>query len=128
MSRRRLRGPAAIARIAAVTLLAMSASACQPTRPAPGCSIEGPDDLVPSQVLGIRLGMSHAELEALLGPPDYSPAEGQYYFSTGGDCPLGSEGQVASCGVVASFAASDDGDGAKGSGSLAGCWWGAIGE
>ena len=117
-----------IACVLATTLLALAASACQLARPAPGCSIEGPDALVPAQVREIRLGMDRAELEALLGPPDYSPAQGQYYFSTGGDCPLGVDGHAASCGVVASFAASDDGDGAPAAGTLEACWWGAIGE
>jgi len=30
----------------------------------------------------LRLGMSKAEVERLLGPPDYSPTEGQYYYHT----------------------------------------------
>lgn len=82
-----------------------------------GCRIEGPADSVPDAVGELRLGMSKAEVERHLGPADYSPVEGQYYFSTGGDCPLDDEGREASCGVVAEFRP-----------DLASCWWGAIGE
>lgn len=30
----------------------------------------------------LRLGMTRAEVEKLLGPPDYSPIDGQYYYHT----------------------------------------------
>lgn len=90
---------------------------CQSSMSAAGCAIEGPADRVPDAVGQLRLGMSKAEVERHLGPADYSPVEGQYYFSTGGDCPLDDEGREASCGVVAEFRP-----------GLASCWWGAIGE
>jgi hypothetical protein len=47
-----------------------------------------------SRMLGnLRLGMPQAEVERLLGKPDYSPIEGQYYYSsdrrTASDTPIG---------------------------------------
>ena len=95
--------------------------------PAAGCRIEGPSQLLPESVTRIRIGMSKADLESILGAADYSPAEGLYYFSTGGDCPVGETTRIVSCGVVAEFRGvhSDD----KGEqGRLHSCWWGAIAE
>lgn len=106
--------------VCAVLLLA----GCQATVPARACRIEGPPQRVPAAVHALQLGMSKAEVERRLGAADYSPAEGQYYFGTGGDCPLGDQGHQAACGVVADFRRAGRGSDAL----LAACWWGAIGE
>ena len=36
---------------------------------------------MPAKVKRIHIGMPKAELEALLGEADYSPTDGQYYFT-----------------------------------------------
>jgi len=92
-----------------------------------GCRIEGPDHLVPEKVKRVRLGMSKGELENVLGEADYSPAAGLFYFSTGGDCPLGDTDRLVSCGVVAEFL-DHDGSEAVLTESLQSCWWGGIAE
>lgn len=101
--------------------------------PAAGCRIEGPSQLLPESVPRIRIGMSKADLESILGAPDYSPAEGLYYFSMGGDCPVGETTRLVSCGVVAEFrGAYSDETGEQGEqgeqDKLQSCWWGAIAE
>lgn len=95
-----------------------------------GCRIEGPSSLLPEPVTRVRIGMSKAELEAILGPADYSPAEGLYYFSTGGDCPLGETDREVSCGVVAEFRVehANEAEEPVVSDKLQSCWWGGIGE
>lgn len=92
-----------------------------------GCIVDGPVELIPPQLAQIRLGMSKRALESVLGEPDYSPAEGQYYFSTGGDCPLGSENRSAGCGVVAGFRKLNGSD-VQLTDALQSCSWGAIAE
>ena len=89
--------------------------------------IEGPAQLLPDNVGGVRLGMSKRELEALLGPADYSPIDGQFYFSTGGECPLGGTDRLAPCGLVADFRDYGSGEAVL-TESLQSCWWGGIGE
>jgi len=91
------------------------------------CAIEGPEQRVPPEVWQIHLGMSKAELSGLLGEEDYSPTDGQYYFSTGGECPLEGTDLMAPCGVVAEFRADKDGE-LQVTDALQSCWWGAIGE
>ncbi len=109
-------------------LLAACLPACAAGTGATGCTIEGPEPLLPETVRRAELGMTMAQLEAVLGSPDYSPAEGQFYFGTGGDCPLDDADRMAACGVVAEFRSKDDAGDAVVSGSLQSCWWGAIGE
>lgn len=111
-----------------IALLALGLTACQGKTGSAGCRIEGPEALMPAKVKRVRLGMTWAELEAVLGSADYSPADGLFYFSTGGDCPLEDSGRQASCGVVAEFR--DDRDDAKAvaATTLRSCRWGAIGE
>lgn len=94
---------------------------------AAGCAIDGPTQLMPSQLERIFLGMSKADLEAVLGPADYAPAEGLYYFSTGGDCRLDDEQRTASCGVIADFRRPDRTE-QELTDVLQSCRWGAIGE
>lgn len=112
---------------APIALVAVCITACTAQPPSAGCTIQGPQERVPEQVQRVRLGMTRAELEALLGPADYSPTEGQFYFSTGGDCPLEGSDRLASCGVVAEFRDYGSGDAVL-TESLRSCWWGAIGE
>ena len=62
-------------------------SSCQPAVPGPaeaGRAFRQQHDYENLQkLLGrLRLGMSKSEVELLLGQPDYSPIEGQYYYHT----------------------------------------------
>lgn len=63
------------------------------------------------------------QLEDVLGKADYSPGAGQFYFSTGGDCPSKGADRQAPCGVVAEFRVGD-----AMTDALQFCSWGAIGE
>lgn len=101
-------------------------SGCQMTPVANGCTINGPIETMPEQVKRVQLGMTKSELEAVMGEADYSPIEGVFYFSTGGDCLLDEVERVALCGIVAEFRdySADEGP----TDSLQSCWWGAIGE
>jgi hypothetical protein len=89
------------------------------------CDVNGPAQLMPASVKRVRLGMSKAEVERILGKADYSPIEGQYYFSTGGECPLEDANRKAPCGVIADFRRCSD---PVLTGSLQSCTWGGIGE
>ena len=98
--------------------------ACQPKTAEGGCTLHAPIDAMPEHVKRVHLGMTRAELEeGMGGPADYSPADGLYYFSTGGDCPLDEGERSASCGVVAEFR-----DDENLTTTLRSCRWGAIGE
>jgi hypothetical protein len=109
-------------------LLAVFFSGCNATPGLAGCRIEGPASLMPEKVKRVQLGMSKGELENVLGEADYSPGEGQFYFSTGGDCPLHGSDRLAACGVVAEFRDYRNGSDAVLTESLQSCWWGGIGE
>lgn len=108
-------------------LLTAILAACGNHPAARSCNLNAPEALAPPAALQVRTGMSLNELELLLGPASYSPSAGQYYFSTGGDCPLDEDGRTASCGLVADFRA-DRGDDIVVTPALRSCWWGAIGE
>jgi hypothetical protein len=82
---------------------------------------------MPEKVKRIHLGMPKAALEVVLGEADYSPVDGQFYFSTGGECPLDGAGRLAPCGVIAEFRV-NAGDEMRVTDSLQWCSWGAIGE
>lgn len=111
------------------TLLAAAALAgCTPQTDSLGCAINGPREQMPAQVSQVRPGMTQAELEQLLGPADYSPADGLFYFSTGGDCPLEETGRMVSCGLVADFRKDEASGEPAPAPSLQTCWWGGIGE
>jgi hypothetical protein len=112
---------------AMLALLAVCFAGCQAETNAVGCTIEGPNHLIPEKVRHVQLGMSKGELESVLGEADYSPTEGQFYFSTGGDCPLEGSDRPAACGVVAEFRESNGSDLVL-TESLQACWWGGIGE
>lgn len=109
------------------TLLAAMLAGCQTRTEAPGCTVDGPAPLMPEVVRQVRLGMSKDALERVLGHADYSPTEGQYYFSIGGDCPVEDSGRQASCGVVADFKDYRGREAVLGT-TLQSCRWGAIAE
>lgn len=109
-------------------LVVLHLAGCHGKATVAGCDIQGPEHLIPDQAKRIRLGMSQTELASLLGEPDYSPIDGLYYFSTGGDCPLDDNGRLAPCGVVADFRNDAEGRDPVLKNSLQSCWWGAIGE
>ena len=113
---------------AVLTLVAVCFVGCKEQTITVGCSVAGPEHLMPEKVGRIHLGMSQAELESVLGEADYSPTDGQFYFSTGADCPLEGADRLAPCGVVAEFREYSDGGDAVLTESLQSCWWGAIGE
>lgn len=102
------------------------APSCHAASIAKGCNVLGPVEFMPERVKHVRFGMTLVELEAVMGKADYSPIEGLFYFSTGGDCPLEDSGRVASCGLVAEFR--DYGKDDVLTGSLQSCWWGGVGE
>lgn len=112
--------------IRALLLLLVIIPGCHSQDQPGSCRIEGPRQLLPEEVERIHLGMDKVDLEALLGQPDYSPVGGQYYFSTGGACPLDEE-RSAPCGVVADFRNYTGGESLL-MDSLQSCWWGAIAE
>ena len=112
---------------ALLALLATMLAGCQTNTGAPGCTVDGPSPLMPEVVRQVRLGMSKDALEHVLGHADYSPTEGQYYFSTGGDCPVEDSGRQSSCGVVADFKDYRGRDAVL-SATLQSCRWGAIAE
>ena len=112
---------------ATLALLAVGVAGCHANTSSVGCGIQGPSELMPEKVSAVRLGMTKGELENVLGPADYSPVDGLFYFSTGGDCPLEATDRLASCGVVAEFL-DHGGSEAVLTESLQSCWWGGIGE
>lgn len=112
---------------AALALAAFLLSGCNMEPPPERCRIEGPNHLIPGGVRVLRLGMTRDKVESILSEPvAYSPSEGQYYYSTGGDCPLGDSGRVAPCGVVAEFRAVEPESGTRE--TMQSCRWGALGE
>ncbi|PPE69939.1 hypothetical protein IS481_00325 [Caldimonas thermodepolymerans] len=116
-----------LALAALVGTLPVALTHARPPQAPAACDVMGPEDLMPPAARRVRTGMTRAQLDALLGPPAYSPVEGQYYYSTGGDCPVEGRDREASCGLVADF---NDygGDEAVLKATLQSCWWGAIGE
>ena len=79
-----------------------------------------------SRLLGhIRLGMTRAEVERLLGPPTYSPIEGQYYYvAADRRTPEGTP-----VGLVVDYRRTDPRSGEEiASGRLETFWLGPIGE
>jgi hypothetical protein len=114
-----------------VLLAALGCEAHRPSLRSTACRIEGPKRLAPDELQRIHLGMSKTELEGVLGQADYSPLDGQFYFGTGGECPLDGTGREAPCGVVADFNRTTYGATTIETvvtDSLQSCWWGAIGE
>ena len=94
------------------------------------CLIEGPLHLVPRQLDQLHLGLSKSAVDRIMGAPSQSPMAGQYYYPTGGQCPLGAPAAQLSapCGLVADFVVQDADDPSQmvETGKLDRCWWGAI--
>ncbi len=67
-------------------------------------------------------GMPKIEVEALLGEPDYSPTDGQYYYGSNAICSCGEEEPSAPCGVVVVYEPHPTLP------TLKYCWFGAIRE
>jgi hypothetical protein len=67
-------------------------------------------------------GMSQNEVEALLGAPDYSPIDGQYYYGSQANCSCGEDEPSAPCGVVIMYQPHPTLP------TLESCWFGAIRE
>lgn len=110
-----------------VTLLAViCAGASCSSRVASTCETDSPSALMPKSFDSIRIGMTKAEAEAILGPPDYSPIDGQYYFSTGGDCEVAPD-RMASCGFIIEYRDHSKSPG-EDTGRIVECRWGGIGE
>jgi hypothetical protein len=114
-----------IAVIPVVWLSCRSATSLRgPEEPIPrGCDIDGPAALAPAYLHKLKLGMSRAEAEALLGAPSYSPSPGQFYHSTGDGCRVGTEdqGMDVPCGFVVQYSLPS-------AQRLETCWWGPIAE
>jgi hypothetical protein len=92
----------------------------------PVCESDGPLQLRPQTFDRIRIGTARAEVEHILGSPDYSPARGQDYFSTPGECEV-EPGRKTGCGFVIDYrdySANPSPD----TGRVVKCRWGAIGE
>ena len=94
------------------------------------CEITSPNDPVPETFQRIHGGQRKSEIDAILGTPDYSPTEGQYYHSTGGDCELVDADRRAPCGYVLEYRGKrfDSAKGMTDQDRLESCSWGAIGE
>jgi hypothetical protein len=94
------------------------------------CEIDSPNDRPPDTISRIHRGQTKTEVESVLGEPDYSPTEGVYYHSTGGDCEFGELRSRVPCGYVVSYRSvhSDSTKGMTEKGVLAGCSWGGIAE
>ena len=70
----------------------------------PICEIRSPETEPPVSITLIDDQMPYGDVIAILGEPDYSPTEGQYYYTTGGDCSLPtSGGRYALCGFVLEY-------------------------
>lgn len=110
-----------------IWLYAVTAPVAQVTAPVRGCYLDGPSELMPDEVRQIHIGMTWPELTKLLGEENYSPIDGQYYFSTGGDCPLDDTEHLGGCGVVAEFRDYSV-EPLKVTDRLKACSWGGIGE
>lgn len=90
------------------------------------CHVDGPRELIPDTFEKVKIGMTFQELEQVLGKPDYSPTNGQYYYSTEGRCPLnGDTGMMVTCGYVIEFRKSGEEEVKS---NIQSCSWGAIGE
>ena len=119
-------------RLVATLVLALVCASCQPLPDASSgaCLIEGPRRLVPRNKLDqLQLGLSKSSVDRIMGAPLYSPAPGQFYYHTGGDCPLGDPAKKLSapCGLVADFVVQgSDAPSQEETGELNRCWWGAI--
>jgi hypothetical protein len=90
------------------------------------CELNGPAELRPATLATIRIGMTREQVREILGPPDYSPVDGQDYHSTPGECEL-ETGRMAPCGYVIEYRDYSSAT-AENTGRVVECRWGAIGE
>lgn len=117
---------------AAALVLAIVSASCQslPDAASASCTIEGPLHLAPRKLSRLHPGLSKTSVDRIMGPPTQSPAVGQYYYPTGGLCPLGDPAAELSapCGLVAHFLVQGNHDPSQvlAPGTLESCWWGAI--
>lgn len=72
----------------------------------------------------LHKGMDRQSVERLLGEPDYSPIDGQYYYSSDGTSSMEAQGREVDLGLVVDYR---DPEGAV-TESLYECWLGPIGE
>jgi hypothetical protein len=117
-------------RLVGVLLAGMALCACSramPRDPFPDCDSDVGKAFRPVALKGVHIGMPKSALIALLGEPEYSPIEGQYYFALdGGDC-RSETGQTVGCTLVAEFRA-PGGTERVVTDSLQSCFWGAVSE
>jgi hypothetical protein len=114
-------------------VLAVVCASCHSLQSVPAggeCRVEGPLHLTPRKLTQVHRGLAKSSVDRIMGAPTQSPAPGQYYYFTGGQCPLGDPAQQLSapCGLVADFQVHDGrspSDGVEG-GLLQSCWWGPI--
>jgi hypothetical protein len=111
----------------ALTLLA--ACAAIPEGSGQNCDSAGPESLKPATLGLIRVGMTRAQVENILGKPDHSPVEGQDYYSTSGECEL-EQGIMGPCVLVIEYRAYPDPTSRRTrlTGRVTGCFWGGVGE
>ena len=107
--------------VGVVLLVQASACACSLKVQKRFCKMEVPPDRVPATSKQIRSGMSRADVEEILGKSNYSPMQGQHYYSTGGVCEV-APGRSVPCGYVLEYEG-DDLDA-----RLDSCWWGGVAE
>lgn len=113
--------------VALLAFIAILAAGCDSTSIPERCRIDGPRHLMPGGVAVLRVGMTKDKVESILSETAvHSSVEGQYYFSTGGDCPLDDGGRVAPCGVVAEFQLLEQEGVSDATETLQRCWWGAV--
>lgn len=120
----------------AAFVLAMACASCRSLPDASSdaapseCLIEAPLHLAPRQLDQLRLGLPKSSVDRIMGPPTQSPAPSEYYYLTGGQCPLGDPARQLSapCGLVAVFSNQDADDPSQGmeTAKLQHCWFGAI--
>ena len=89
------------------------------------CVPEKPESLAPNVLSSIHIGMTRAQVEALLGKPGYSPTDGQDYYGIGGEC-KGETERFIPCTLVIEYR--DTSDRPKDTGRVTGCFWGWVGE
>jgi len=90
------------------------------------CESDGPLSLRPKSYDSIHIGMTRAQVEGILGSPDYSPIDGQDYFSTHGECEV-APGRTAGCGFVIEYRDYSKSP-LRDTGRVVECSWGGIGE
>jgi hypothetical protein len=119
-------------RVIVALVISMACGSCRslPERAAPAageCVIDGPPRLAPRHLAQLRLGLPKSAVDRLMGPPAQSPTPAEYYYFTGGQCPLGNH-LTAPCGVAALFTHQEADEPAQHpeASKLQRCWWGAI--